>query len=241
MFSFIQDHIWRVYILILGSVLAIYSIFKLLPDIQLKKPDINDHRLIDLPVSYYKGMETYSDKTIYQDGLLDMNNGDKKTRIGFELRDCVRSVQGYCKLTDGTVEFNGQSIEIKGGSDDVWPKVISYKYADELAEKASPCTYEIPVSLTAEDLHKTISFNVRLNVVYPLKDAGGFFDKGEVCSKQFNVYIISYEEMLLRKSYTRWLNRGFHITFFVLMLSLTLVVFGFGTGLIKLSRFKRAG
>lgn len=163
--------------------------------------------------------------------MLDIDTSGNEIKTAFVAFDKVRSLHSYSTVLKGTVRFNNQEIEYTGGKKDFWEDRITKKYIEENEKEASLKTSVISIPLTKNDLHKTITFDVQFDVVYPKlnNNKNGFFNKEETVYEKYDLYIISQEEMNVIKEYTQWKSRRLHITIFI-VLSSFIVFFTFMIG-----------
>jgi len=191
------------------------------------KPIMNiDTNIVSRNICYRlnKGWNDYvSINTIYGNGLFDIDTASNEIKTAFIAYGKIKSIHSYCKVIKGYVKFNNQEIVYSGGQEDSWQDRITKKYIEEDEKEASIKTSVISIPLTKNDLQKTITFDVRFDVIYPKlsENKNNFFNKEETIYEKYDIYIISQDEMKIMKEYTKWKNRSFHIKIFIVLAAFT--------------------
>jgi hypothetical protein len=211
-----------IFLLLIGLMGIIMCSIFLHKKKQLTLPKISDSIIIRSNISYD------SSKMIYRDGLLDADTNKIMTSVSFMFKNKISSVKGYCNVVGGNIEYKDQSFDLEGKPNDTWEKYISYRNSSELSVNVMPYTTPIAIPISGKDFHKNISLNVHLKVCYPTYSENGFRDRVKTLDKIFSFYIISPEEMISKKGYDEYMNRGPFITRSIIMIVISSILFLIG-------------
>lgn len=240
-------------IIVILSIILSYIIFHIF----LPEPYTSDSHLTKWEVSYPLLSESNLCKKIFRDGLYDIDIDSIYDCARFEILDKIKSVKGYCFVSEGYVEVKNQKNDIFGGSNDLWEDDIKYELSESssLLQDPKPYTDKVTLPLSIKDLHSIISVKLHLFVEFPVEypaKIGKFYNsKGELF-KQYNLYIITPDDLEFRKKYEIWAERHYYFTLYsisiIIIVGIYFIFFerqnmfyNMANKFFKTDRFKRRG
>jgi len=220
---------WRIFVVMLIVFLALTTCEKF-RNLPRQEPVNAAPEIISKNISYNRGIDDYVDcKTIKHDGLLDIDTGKNEIKIAFKSGGKIKSLHGYCEVQGGFVQYEDHFLPFSGGSKDFWDERIATNYSGQSDKWMIMGSPVIALPLNRKNLHKSISFDVKFDVVYPVISANknSFRNERKEIHEAYEIYIISEEEMKMKLEYNRWTNRGSQKATVILMTALTLFLTGF--------------
>ena len=220
---------WRIFVVMLIVFLALTT-FEKYKNLPRQEPAHTNPEIISKNISYNKGFDDYVDcKTVKLNGLLDIDTGENEIKIAFKSQGKIKSIKGYCEVLGGYVKYEDHLIPFSGGKKDFWDERIVTNYTEQSDKWVTLGSSVIAIPLTKKDLHKTIVFDVKFDVVYPKISANknSFHNEREEINEECELYIISEEEMKMKLESIKWNRRGSQKVTVILMTALTLFLTGF--------------